>query len=276
MPRFLGLVTVLVAFHGSALAAGEQCLAAATTELERLYCQVISEGGGAGLPSQPDFNRNGPQVQALLLKGPARRLGLAVPAVSALSNANAVSPQPDAGQAKPGPDNEPTPHSPLSQGLSDCQLQAEVIHCPQGRYRLASNRALSELDEGVLDAGNRLDFGRFQGDREDTEAVRAYLSDAYDRYIPRMLAIGLGANTMSFTAFHNAFQTLESGNVSFAERMAQTYELLKQDRQRLGVKSRYHDDLPESLSLCGIINRNIIVCDNVGTNWVYVRTDVGR
>jgi hypothetical protein len=36
------------------------------------------------------------------------------------------------------------------------------------------------------------------------------------------------------------------------------------------VKARYHDELPQDLSLCTVINAGIIVCDNVGTNWVYV------
>ena len=88
-----------------------------------------------------------------------------------------------------------------------------------------------------------------------------------------MLEIGLGANTMSFTAFHNAFHTLESGGVTFSERMTQTYELLKQDRKQLGVKTRYHDELPQSLSFCGAINRDVIVCDDVANNWVFVRGD---
>ena len=96
-----------------------------------------------------------------------------------------------------------------------------------------------------------------------------WISIAYDRYIPKMLAIGLGANTMSFTAFH----TLESGGVDFSKRMEQTYELLKQDRKTLGLKTRYHDELPENLSLCEAIDRDIIVCDNVGTNWVFVRVN---
>jgi len=100
--------------------------------------------------------------------------------------------------------------------------------------------------------------------------VRRYLSKAYDRYIPAMVDIGLGANTMSFTAFHNAFHTTEDGGIDFARRMEQTFTLLKQDKKNLAVKARYHDELPQDLSLCTVINREIVVCDNVGTNWVYV------
>jgi hypothetical protein len=85
-----------------------------------------------------------------------------------------------------------------------------------------------------------------------------------------MLDIGLGATTMSFTAFHHAFHRMEAQGVDFAQRMERTYQLLKQDRKTLAIKARYHDELPQDLSLCTVINAGIIVCDNVGTNWVYV------
>jgi hypothetical protein len=123
---------------------------------------------------------------------------------------------------------------------------------------------------GVLEDGNTLSLPSFEGDRGDEEAVRRYLSDAYDIYIPKMLAIGLAGTTMSFTAFHNAFHSIEDGGVDFAQRLEQTYHLLKQDKKTLAVKTRYHDELPENINLCTEINRDIVVCDNIGKNWVYV------
>jgi hypothetical protein len=256
--------------------ADDRCYSGATTDLERVYCEVVAEGGGAGLPSQPDFNRNDPQVQALLLKRPAQRLGLTVPQPGQPQPPTAASTnvQPDVNSEPSEPEESVEPVT--SRGLANCELAGERIRCPQTDYNLAENQNRASLAEGVLGPDNRFRVESFEGDRKDEEAVRRYLSNAYDQYIPKMLRIGLGANTMSFTAFHNAFHTLENGGVDFAERMAETYQLLKQDRQQLGVKTRYHDDLPDSLSLCGVINRNIIVCDNVGTNWVYVRTDDGR
>jgi hypothetical protein len=256
----------------STVFAEDRCFSAATTDLERLYCEVVAEGGGASLPSQPDFNRNDPQVQALLLKRPAQKLGLKVPQPGQSKAPTAASTG-----SRPEANNEPrepeTAEPVIARGLANCGLTGERIRCPQADYDLAANQGRAALAEGVLGPDNRLRIDAFTGNRDDEEAVRRYLSSAYDRYIPKMLRIGLGANTMSFTAFHNAFHTLEEGGVDFAERMAQTYDLLKQDRQQLGVKSRYHDDLPESLSLCAMINPDIIVCDNVRTNWIYVRND---
>lgn len=257
----------------SIASADEACLTSAQSELERLYCEVVELGGGAGLPSQVDFNRNDKDVQALLLRRPAKRLGLTLPDVSA-SPESQSKPQSKSKLTTqpPEPVNEPVSELPVTQRLAGCQLRGEVIQCSKVVYELVGNRTLASLDDGVLEPSNRLGIAPFDGVRSDGEAVRSYLSAAYDRYIPKMLAIGLGANTMSFTAFHSAFHTLESGGVDFSERMDRAYELLKQDRKNLNVTTGNHDELPENLSLCDPINRDVVVCDNVGTNWVFVRT----
>ncbi len=256
----------------SVASADEACLTSAQTDLERAYCEVVERGGGAGLPSMVDFRRNDPNVQALLLRQPAKRVGLALPKDSAKPKpVSKPEPEPEMAAPTRQPTKTSSSEPSIAQGLADCQLKRELIQCPSTAYKLAGNRTLAALDDGVLEPGNRLGIEPFNGVRNDDEAVRSYLSNAYDRYIPKMLAIGLGANTMSFTAFHNAFHTLEGGGVDFSERMEQTYELLKQDRKTLGVKTRYHDELPENLAQCVTIDYNIVVCDNVGTNWVFVR-----
>ncbi len=274
--RSLPVALLLVMASGDAMAE-ETCSASAATDLERLYCDVVAEGGGQGLPSQADFRRNDPKVQALLLRRPAKRLGLSVPAVTAApaqpKPASAPEPAAQASSKPVKPDSEQLPsEAPPSRfgQLADCALKGERIACPDRQFELALNQPNRALAPGVLEDQNRLNLRSFQGDRNDELQVRRYLSNAYDRYIPKMLAIGLGANTMSFTAFHNAFHTLEEGGVDFSERMERTYQLLKQDKRNLAVQARYHDRLPENLALCEVINPDIIVCDNVATNWVFV------
>lgn len=264
MTRGLALL-VLGLCATAAGATGSACLDSAQTELEALYCQVVSEGQGAGLPSPTDFKRNDPAVQALLLRRPAARLGLEVPEVGGRS----VKPKPSQAVPETAADQPQDSPDPASR-LSGCRLEGQRILCPQRRFELAVNQPNSQLAKGVLAPGNRLELMPFDGNRRDQEAVRRYLSDAYDRYIPKMVDIGLGANTMSFTAFHHAFHTTEDAGVDFARRMEQTFSLLKQDKKTLAVKARYHDDLPQDLSLCEVINADIIVCDDVGTNWVFV------
>lgn len=266
--RSLLTALVLASVNGGALAE-EACSASATTDLERLYCDVVAEGGGQGLPSQSDFRRNQPQVQALLLRRPAKRLGLSVPPVTAEPAQPEPSPQAASKPQKPEPE-QVDPQPTRFNRLADCALKGERIVCPDRQFKLALNQPNRALRPGVLEDQNRLGLRPFRGSRSDEQQVRAYLSSAYDRYIPKMLAIGLGANTMSFTAFHNAFHTLEDGGVDFAERMERTYQLLKQDKLNLAVQARYHDRLPDNLALCEVINPDIIVCDNVATNWVFV------
>ncbi len=261
-----GLALLVLGLCATAVGAtGSACLDSAKTELEALYCNVVIEGQGAGLPSPTDFKRNDPAVQALLLRRPAARLGLDVPEV----NGTSTTPAPNSGQAQPAAE-QPAERPDPARRLNGCRLEGQRITCPQRRFELAMNQPNSKLAKGVLGPDNRLGLTPFAGNRSDEDAVRRYLSDAYDRYIPKMVEIGLGANTMSFTAFHHAFHTTEDAGVDFARRMEQTFSLLKQDKKTLAVKARYHDNLPQDLSLCEVINADIIVCDDVGTNWVFV------
>ncbi|WP_404365993.1 hypothetical protein [Marinobacter sp.] len=257
-------------------AADDSCLATAKTELERVYCQVVSEGEGDALPSATDFRRNDPRVQALLLKRPAQRLGISLPGASTEVRKQERTPgrpepsEPPVSERQEVPDrlSDVTADSSLRQ----CRLAGEgrTIACPGRRFELATNRPASALASAALSGENRLALASFEGSRDDEEAVRSYLSDAYDLYIRKMLDIGLAGATMSFTAFHNAFHTTEAGGVDFAARLQQTYELLKEDRKTLAVSTGYPDELPESIEFCAAIDRDIVACDNVGTNWVYV------
>ncbi|QSP96443.1 hypothetical protein LPB19_03320 [Marinobacter salinisoli] len=246
------------------------------TDLEQLYCDLVARGEASRLPSPMDFRRNDPQVQRLLLRRPAQRHGLSVPAAAKRPEpaVSALAPQPEAPPAqRPASEvaDEPASRPDIAASLSQCQLLGERIRCPSGSFRLADNQPNRQLAPDALEDDNRLGLSAFEGNRQDQHAVRQYLSEAYDRYIPAMLGIGLGASTMSFTAFHNAFHTLEDGGVDFAARMEETFRLLKQDKKTLGVKARYHEQLPDGLAQCQVINRNVIVCDDVRTNWVYVQ-----
>lgn len=270
--RWLALLVLSVCFCAThAAPVDSACMEGAKTELEKLYCKVVAEGQGAGLPSPTDFKRNDPRVQALLLRRPAGRIGLEVPAPGA--SATTEPPTSEDGPAPAGTQDTPDQQGDnpeLTGRLAECRLEGQRITCPRRRYQLVENLPNDRLAEGALAPENRLGLSPFKGNLNNEEAVRRYLSDAYDRYIPKMVDIGLGANTMSFTAFHNAFHTIEDGGVDFARRMERTFTLLKQDKKTLAVKARYHDELPQDISLCTVINRDIVVCDNVGTNWVFV------
>ncbi|MFE8073350.1 hypothetical protein QQM79_20015 [Marinobacteraceae bacterium S3BR75-40.1] len=239
------------------------CLEQARTPYEKVYCEIVDQGQGAGLPAFEDFRRNTVKVQALLLKRPAARAGIELPTPTPSSRDKPV-------ERKPPPKRKPQP-APQMQALDGCRLDGKTITCPHERYQLANNRPNSDLNTGALKPDNTLDLPRFQGDLNNESAVRHYLSRAYDRYIPKMLDIGLAGATMSFSEFYYSFRRHARQGVDFAKRLEQTYQLLKQDKRTKQIAPNLTDELPENIDHCGRINPRILVCDNVSTNWVYVR-----
>ncbi|MEP3164456.1 MAG: hypothetical protein ABJO43_05200, partial [Marinobacter sp.] len=186
--RWLGLLVFGVCFGATQAAlADDACMDGAKTELEQLYCKTVAEGQGAGLPSPTDFKRNDPRVQALLLRRPAGRIGLDVPDPGA--SATTEPPRSDDGPAPAGSQDIPAQQGdePEPTGrLAECRLEGQRITCPQRRYELMENLPNNRLADGALAPENRLGLSPFEGNRNDEEAVRRYLSDAYDRYIPNM------------------------------------------------------------------------------------------
>lgn len=239
------------------------------TDHERVYCEIVAAGGGGSLPSFEDFRRNSPQVQALLLKRPAARLGIEVAAPIAVAPVVPAVPQPAV---------EPSAavaalSEPDAGGLDGCSLQGEVIRCRHRSFQLATNQPNSALASGVLADANRLGLSPFAGDPVNEAALRVYLSDAYDRYILKMVEIGLAGATMSFSEFYHNYQRHQASGVDYAQRLEQTFQLLKQDKRSKAVPARLTDELPQNLSNCSGIGARVIVCDDVATNWVYLAQD---
>lgn len=271
MPAVLCRSIFLVSLLGLVAPANAACPARPADDYEKIYCEIKAKGGGATLPSFEDFRRNEPQVQALLLKRPAQRLGIEIPKPVA----NAVTPTAnnDEHRSQPEPETAVPETSPTPTGMDNCALKGKVILCSGRTYRLATNQPNSALGEGVLGESNTLGLENFSGDLNDEAAVRRYLSNAYDRYIAKMLEIGLGGATMSFTRFYNSFYRHEAEGIDFAERMESTFNYLKQDKQNLSVSGRLTDELPKRIQECTWAGRAVIVCDDVATNWVYLRAD---
>lgn len=257
------------------------CAASARTALEHAYCDVVAAGGGQGLPRFEDFRRNTPRVQVLLLKRPARRVGVAVPEgagnapttkpADVPSTTTAPSSLPARPAAVSGEQAEPEPPAdPVTPGLARCQLAGDRIDCPDRRFQLARNQPNHRLAEGVLAAGNRLGLATYQGDPDDEAALRRYLSDAYDRYIHKMLGIGLGGVTLSFTEFYHGYHRHQASGVEYAQRLEHTFQLLKQDKRTRAVPARLSASLPEDLAFCDTIAATVVVCDGGSENWVFV------
>jgi len=106
----------------------------------------------------------------------------------------------------------------------------------------------------------------------DQDNVHRYLGDSYRRYIQAMLDIGLAAATMSYSRFYYTFDDAAKNQRDFAARFEKMYIYLKKDKQTMGVKSRYSDELPVSLKQCSWLNDSLLVCDNDKLNWIYKKS----
>ncbi|ABC28460.1 conserved hypothetical protein [Hahella chejuensis KCTC 2396] len=264
------------AFSAHSLA---DCQALARTDMERLYCEIQDKGEGASLPKLEDFRRNDRQIQALLLKRPAAKLGLSLPgagksqkprkAESTVGTTPATATN-NISRSEPKADVQQAPRS-SAPATNDCLLYKDQITCGSHQFHLATNKQNKFLKQGALAEDNKLNLPSFQGDPANEPAVKDYLSQAYRVYIPKMLEIGLGDATMSFTKFYYSFKDIQKQNLSFSDRFETMYGFLKRDKSAMAIQPRYSKELPSDINQCNGLSDAIIVCDNGATNWVYVR-----
>lgn len=261
----------------------KSCKLEAKTPLENTYCDILEKGDSHSLPGFFDFRRNSEQTQRLLLTTPARRAGVALPAQTlrkpTFSN-SAKTEAPKASAPSYGNDRElrgtnsnsdssrdsdigNTENGGLS--LSGCELNADKISCPQISYFLTINIPLRRLDMRALSDDNTLFFR----EKSDGESALQYLSSLYPYYVEKMLLIGLGDSTLSFTKFNAIYQESLKQEENFTQRFSSMYELLKKERQSMAIKRRYRNNFPENLSQCMQLSSKLIACDNIEQNWIY-------
>tara|TARA_B110000116_G_C16728342_1_gene532518 strand:+ start:226 stop:645 length:420 start_codon:yes stop_codon:yes gene_type:complete len=134
---------------------------------------------------------------------------------------------------------------------------------------LLNNLQNRHLQKNVFAAANVLGLDNYSGDIENTRLFNSYLGDNYQRYIEGMLRLGLASSTMSYSRFYYTFHDANKNNRDFAARFEKMYVFLKKDKQSMGVKSRYSDEMPAGLHQCVALTFAIVVCDNKRMNWVY-------
>ncbi|WP_426417674.1 hypothetical protein [Aestuariirhabdus sp. LZHN29] len=276
------------------------CLPMAVTPYERIYCDIRNQGKGAGLPDFAQFQNNPPTTQRLLLKRPAGRLGIKLPAVSskgapsamatvvAMKNSSA-SPQSSvggdiakrksakAGEQGLGPVKGEGPRKAAAPVIgrqsednlvSRCRQHSDRIRCGDNQYRLQGNLPNRVLEPDALEDGNRLRLVPYSGGGDDPDALNRYLGGAYQQYIDKMLEIGLGGVTMSYSRFYYTYLDLQESGHDFAGRFETMFEYLKRDKRHL-VVGRAPPPAFDGLKYCMALDRRLIVCDNQRVNWVY-------
>ena len=212
-------------------------------------------------------------MQRLILTRPAAMHGITLPKAVASEKKRVARSTPPARATRVIPARALTPSkrsvSARQPTLHHCRLAATKIICPEQQYRLLDNRQNRHLEENVFAATNLLGLDNYSGNIKNTRQLNSYLADNYQRYIEGMLRLGLAASTMSYSRFYYTFEDANSNNRDFAARFEKMYVFLKKDKQSMGVKNRYSDEMPTGLHQCVELSASLLVCDNNKMNWVY-------
>ena len=264
-----------------------ECENLATTEYEKIYCQIKAQGRGTSLPQFGDFQKNNVSMQYLLLKKDARSLGIDLPKSTKVKQqlppkTLVKKPEPKHSSAKIV--STPKPHTPSNRhgktariktpstgnsSLGDtCHLASDVLTCNSEIFKLVTNSQTTSSRKHV-------EFSNFPNETQDKYrdvSSKIYLSDAYNFYIDQMIKIGLGDSTMSYTKFFLVYQDAKKQRHDFSARFEKMFSVLLSETQAMGIKKRYNNNFPSSIESCMKLNSTIIVCDNVVQNWVYKKS----
>lgn len=257
---FLTACSILLLFAGANAQANikySDCFNRADTYYEQIYCEIKAKGEGASLPSFIDFKKNNVQMQALLLKRKAEalRIPFKMPVTKQATSARTQKVH-----------TQTATHS-----SANCQYLERTIQCQDGVFSIVGNKGNSKLNRRVLEDNNKLALERFSGDRRDQALVLDYLTKSYTRYIEKMLEIGLGGSTMSFTKFYYLFQDLSVQGVDFQQRFETMYGYLKLDKRSLGVSEKVDAIQGLSIAQCSRLKADLFTCDNKRNNRVYLK-----
>lgn len=269
--RLLYASIVLSLFFGAGAASAKNfCFVKAETYYEQVFCEVSSKGNGRHLPDFYDFRKNDPLIQALLLKKPAARSGitLAMPRKKREKVQNVVA------KNRLGSRVTDSIEGGVVGGAAwqrDCKFDDNAIVCAKKRYVLMGNKNNNALAEGVLSKGSRMGIAPYNKRLDNKADVDDYLVLSYQRYIEKMLAIGLGGVTMSSGKFAFLFHDLTNRGVSFNERFETMYRHLIKDKKTIRVNERASIDQPLSMDRCSHLNDNIISCAAKRKNFLFVK-----
>ncbi len=233
------------------------CLSQASTELEETYCDISAREQNADLPNLYQFRKNPENIQRLLLGRLAEKYDIALPETKKhIAQAQVAKLQ----------SSENTLPS-----LSNCELKGNHISCPGEYYQLINNLKNNQLKAAAFSSHNQLIIPKKDDTEFREESDYRYLSNIYPIYIRKMLDLGLGDSTMSFTKFATVYWQSKLEETDFSERFRYMYNQLKIEKSRNQVRDRYRDNYPIELHQCMRLDDEIVVCDDMAQNWVYKR-----
>lgn len=237
------------------------CLEQAEKPLEKTFCNIRAAGGLQNLGSLTEFKNNPANIQRLLIKREAKKFGIALPPKES-------SPA----QARSNRQTATPPLTPKVQAsLKHCSLIQATINCGASQYALVVNKKNNQLKSKAFSQHNTLSLPTKQDTPFKQESDYRYLSHIYPIYIYKMLELGLGDSTMSFTKFAAVYWQNKMEELDFVERFETVYNKLKLEKSRNQIRSRYQNNYPNNIHQCMRLDNKIIVCDDMKQNWVYQR-----
>ena len=261
--KSLFICALLLMWSGYASA----CLSQATTELEKLYCQVRAKGQGQALPSFDDFRRNNPQTQRLLLKRPAKKAGFEVPLAPTQKMSRVNSASSSKKTAKKSPTKTVKPR-PLSAELRSCEVRSRTIYCGQQAYLLRDNLPNTRLQAGVLSANNQLLLPQVPAYKSSRE-LHDYLQSAYRIYLEKMDGLGLAGATFTYSKFYYIYDDAKQQKQDFVQRFKSMFEFLKKDKATMAAGLQHKGKPLPPLASCDFYSPELIACDQQGRNWLF-------
>jgi hypothetical protein len=273
----IGMFSVAGLLGGGALAHAQSfCFLSAGSYYEQVYCELQARGQTQGLPPFHQFKRNDEAVQAAILKRPAQRNGIKLPAPrSTTAPAAALTPNPltpAVPTAKTAVQRLENSSSPLAVATADaqaCRLEQQHIDCHAVRYQLVGNRANRSLTAEALTDANRMALPRYQNTDEPAQ-IQNYLRDSYRTYLSKMHEIGLAGATLSYDKFTFLFFDLRSKDLDFSQRFETMYTYLKRDKKSMGVSEKLSLDELLQISDCIAVADDFMVCSRAGRNYLFI------
>jgi len=255
---YLFYLILLVCFSHHASAAISKCFVQAKTYYEQIYCEIKDQGKGKALPAFLDFKKNNEITQALLLKRDAAALQISIK-------------MPKRKASKKTLDSQTKQSIPPQHNRTPCSFMGNMITCNASKFYQIGNTTNSALKQGALSSQNKIGLAHFTGKKTQQSKIDSYLYESYVGYIEKMLEIGLGGVTMSFTKFSYLFHDLLEKKVDFASRFETMYSFLKKDKQKLSVSKKITLANHLTIDDCFKLTNDIYICDNRVRNYVYVK-----
>jgi len=151
---------------------------------------------------------------------------------------------------------------------SQCTYDKSSIQCGGMTFKQVTNKHNDALQREALSHNNTLTLPVIKSSPQD-DNFEFYLTEAYLVYLDKMMSIGLGGVTMTYSKFYFLYLDLLRRNVDFNQRFSTMFEFLKKDKRSLGVSSRAAELSTLSDKQCSRARSSLFICELGGRNYLF-------